>query len=52
VASFRGDFGDCAFDFGDIGGCYDNNTMGVGENDCEALEFELKDGSGGNSIEE
>jgi hypothetical protein len=52
VAGFRVDFGDCAFNFGDISGCYDKNTTGVGGGDSKVLKFDLKDGSGGNSIED
>jgi hypothetical protein len=31
VAGFHVDFGDCVFDCGGVGGCYDKNTTGLGE---------------------
>lgn len=52
MAGFRGDFADCAFDFGDFGGGYDKRTAGVGGEESEVLEFELEDGCGRNLIEE
>ncbi len=51
MADFHVDLGDCAFHCGGIGGCYDKNTTGLGGDDSEVLEFNLKGTSGGSSIE-
>jgi hypothetical protein len=52
VAGFRVDFGDCVFDCGGIGGCYDKNTTGLGGEDSDVSEFDLKDDLEGNLMEE
>ena len=52
MADFHVDLGDCAFDCGGIGGCYDKNTTGLGGDDSEVLGFDLKDDLEGNLMEE